>query len=125
YAFGWWNRGETYLRMGNYDKSLADLNKAVELDPNSSYALMQRGNAKRGKKDFPGAIADLTASLKILNNSSYALMYRGLTYTEIGKTAEAQADFDAALKLSPRLKPEIDQELARLKSGSDKPKASK
>src|SRR5262249_47615751 len=121
-AFNWWNRGETYYKMGNYDKAIPDLDKAIELDPNYFFPWQVRGNRKRAKKDYTGAITDFTASLKIFNGA-YTLMYRGLAYTEMGKAAEAQADFDAALKLYPAVKTDMDQELAKLKSAGAKPKA--
>lgn len=117
YFFGWWNRAETYYKMGSYDKALADVTKSAELDPNSASALQLRGNVKRAKKDYQGAIADFTDSEK-LAPGAYPLMYRGFAYLEMGNAAAAQKDFDAALKLLPSLKPEMDQEIAKIKSSN-------
>lgn len=123
-TFAYWNRGEAELNRKNYDRAIVDLTKASELDPTYSYPLQLRGQAKRAKKDYPGAIADLTAAYNVFKGG-YILMHRGLTYLDMGKPAEAQKDFDEALKLYPALKPELDAEIAKTKSGAEKRKGTK
>lgn len=116
YAFGLAGRGEAYRRAGEFDKAIADLNQALEIDANSAYNLQIRARARAAKKDFNGALADFAAALKI-TDGAYTRMYRGLTYLQMNRAADAQADFDAALKSYPRIKAELDQELAKANAG--------
>ena len=118
-SFAYWNRGDVAFKQGSFQKAIADVTKACELDPKNSYPLQLRGQIKRQMKDYPGAVADFTAAYGIFNGA-YILMHRGLTYLDMGKTADAQKDFDEAVKLYPGIKPELDREIEKAKAGGVK-----
>lgn len=113
-CFAWWNKGDVEFKQGSLDQAIADLTKACQLDPTNSYPLQIRGQVKREKKDYQGAIADFNAAYGIFKGA-YIVMNRGLTYLDMGKTVEAQQDFDEAVKLYPAIKPELDREIAKTK----------
>ena len=74
--------------MDNYDGALADLDKAVVLDPKN--ALPERANFKSGKNDYKGAIEDFTTAIQ-LNPSNCQL------YGQRAEVFEANGDIDAAI----------------------------
>lgn len=58
------SRGLVELRMGQYDRAIADYNTALQLAPKSAWSLYGRGLARRHKND-PGAQTDLNAAVAI------------------------------------------------------------
>src|SRR4029077_13110547 len=93
----------------NLFRSLTDLNKAVELKPNSPIALTFRGDALRESGKLSGAMEDFNNAILILPDFVAAYTGRGLTYEKKGEAASAKADYEKALSLSG----EVDAGLAR------------
>jgi tetratricopeptide (TPR) repeat protein len=58
-----WKRGVAYEGIGEYDKSIDDLTKAVEIEPDY-ISFFSRGKAYNGKKDYHRALADFLAAAK-------------------------------------------------------------
>ena len=52
------NRGEVKRVKGDLDGAIADLNKAIEIDPNCAVAYNNRSEARLQKGDLAGALAD-------------------------------------------------------------------
>lgn len=117
YAFGWAYRGDTLRRQGNLDEALSNLNQAVELDGNSWSYHQLRGRLFTARQEYDRALDDLNTSLMILE-TAYTHMYRGIVYLKTGKKDEAQADFDAALKLYPAIQADLDAEIAEATKSS-------
>jgi formylglycine-generating enzyme required for sulfatase activity len=61
-AVAYQNRGLTYLRLGQFDKAIADYDNALRLDPKQATSLYGRGLAKRRKGDQGGGDADIAAA---------------------------------------------------------------
>jgi len=59
------NRGITYINLGNFDKAVSDLNKAVELDPKSGFAYAGRGLAYLRKDKIEAARRDGEMALSL------------------------------------------------------------
>jgi tetratricopeptide (TPR) repeat protein/predicted aspartyl protease len=57
-------RGLVELRMGQYDRAIADYDQALQLEPRNAWSLYGRGLARRHKKD-PAAQDDLNAAVAI------------------------------------------------------------
>jgi len=51
--------------MQRYDKALADLNRAIELDPADARALTSRANTYRLMKRYDEALADLSQAIEL------------------------------------------------------------
>jgi len=59
------SRGLVRLRLGDYDKSIADYNASLQLRPNNAWSLYGRGLAKRKKNETAESSVDLAAAEKI------------------------------------------------------------
>ena len=59
-AIVYYHRGAAYWRKRDFDRAIADENKAIEIDPGYANAYMRRGASYASKGDFDLAIADAT-----------------------------------------------------------------
>src|SRR5262249_24551641 len=109
FDFAYATRGLILQLQGNLWRSLTDLNKAVELKPNSPVALTFRGDTLRESGNTSGAMEDFNKAILILPDFVAAYTGRGLTYEKKGEMANAKADYEKALSLSA----DVDAGLAR------------
>jgi tetratricopeptide (TPR) repeat protein len=65
YANAFGSRGFIYIRLGQFDRAIADYNTRFELEPKSAYSLYGRGYAKQKAGDVVGASADIAAAKAI------------------------------------------------------------
>jgi tetratricopeptide (TPR) repeat protein len=103
YGYAWRTRGHAYMNLGQDDKAIADETQAIALDPKDIEAHWLRAYAWRFRKKEPAkAIADYTEALKIDPRDSSARTSRADTYEDMGRYAEAAADYDAWIQQNPR-----------------------
>lgn len=103
YGFAWRTRGHAYMDMGQDDKAIADETKAIALDPKDVEAHWLRAYAWRYRKKEPAkAVADYTEALKVDPADSSSRTSRADTYEEMGRYAEAAADYDVWIQQNPR-----------------------
>ncbi|HET9253171.1 MAG TPA: tetratricopeptide repeat protein [Candidatus Eisenbacteria bacterium] len=88
--------------QGNLEGALADLDRALALDPENEEALSTRGTVHLMRQDFGRARADLDRALRLRPESSAAWNNRGLVRLNQGDTSGAVEDFTRAIELSPR-----------------------
>jgi tetratricopeptide (TPR) repeat protein len=67
------NQGVAYDDKGQFDKAIANYNKAIELDPKHAMAYYNRGNSYYDKREYDKAISDYTKATEI--NPRYAEAY--------------------------------------------------
>jgi clan AA aspartic protease (TIGR02281 family) len=84
------SRGECYTETGEYDKAIADFNKGLELEEQSSLYLY-KAEAERLKGDYESSIADLTKVTELDPMNDYA-------YYKRGRVKELKKDFQGALR---------------------------
>jgi tetratricopeptide (TPR) repeat protein len=103
YGFAYRTRGHVFMNMGQDDKAIADETRAIALDPMDIEAHWLRAYAYRyRKKDLAKAVADYTAALAIDPEDSNARTSRADAYEEMGRYAEAAADYDTWIGQNPR-----------------------
>jgi len=94
-------RANLKLVVGSFNEALADLNKALSIEPNNAFALASRGEIKRLQGKLDEALVDLNKALLLNPTSFLALAHRGEIKRVQGKLDEALADLNNALPLKP------------------------
>jgi tetratricopeptide (TPR) repeat protein len=98
------DRGTAFDNKGDHTHAIADFDAALKLDPKSADALTGRCAARaEAGTDLPQAVADCDQSLALRDKDAGTLNSRAFAYLRLGKLDEALADYNAALKINPRL----------------------
>jgi hypothetical protein len=85
------NRAITYQDMGDHYEAIADLTRAIELQPKLGKAYYNRGLAYLALDDYDRAIADLRKAIELQPDLSAANYALALAYAAIAQTPPAQA----------------------------------
>ena len=72
--------GEAYRLQGDYARALADLDRAIELNPKYDWAFAQRGVTYRLQGDYVRALADFDRAIELDPKYDQAFAQRGVTY---------------------------------------------
>ncbi|MEL6556446.1 MAG: tetratricopeptide repeat protein, partial [Cyanobacteria bacterium J06621_11] len=83
--------------QGDYDRAIADYDKAIEINPDYVSAYFSRGIAWSKQEDYGRAIADYDKAIEIDNESAQAYDYRGRSWFGKGEYSMAIADFEKAI----------------------------
>ena len=92
------SRAYIYLHDDKLQESLADLNKANELQTNNLYVLSMRGELFLALRDYKSAILDESAAIALKPQEAGLYSNRGLAFMLSGKLIEAQKDASRALQ---------------------------
>jgi tetratricopeptide (TPR) repeat protein len=93
-------RGLARHRQGKFEPSIEDLDAAIRLDPAMTDAFVVRANARAALSDYAGALADANTAVRLTHEREWRpLLARAEVQHTFGKTAEALADYSAALAL--------------------------
>lgn len=92
-------RSNCYEEMGEYQKAIMDLNRAIELDPDEEYLKASRGDAYRSAGMYDKAIVDYTAAIEVDPSRGYYYYARGWSYELYGDDAKAMEDYNAGIEL--------------------------
>ncbi len=109
------HRGIAYLNLEQYDKSLDDLNKAVELDPEYGFRYQARAYLKTRLNDPDGAIEDYQKAVDLDPSDPIAYNNLALAQEQMGWAGKAKKNFDKSDQLQgiqtteERAKARIDQ----------------
>ncbi|MDR0758231.1 MAG: tetratricopeptide repeat protein [Tannerella sp.] len=98
-SLGYLTRGVMYLEKGDTARAMADLNKAVEIDPyyapcygNRAILLYQTGHLNE-------ALADLNEAIRLNTRESGYYINRGLVRYEMNDLRGAMADYDQVIAI--------------------------
>jgi tetratricopeptide (TPR) repeat protein len=94
-------RGVEEQRAGNYEKSIAEFDIAIRLDPTNWGAYADRGNNYAMLGQFQRAIDDFDAALRIKRDARIYRL-RGMAYRRLGQYDRALQDMNEALRLDPQ-----------------------
>ena len=113
-----------YARLGaalasrhEFERALADLSKAVEMDPGASAYIYERAKLYLQTGQVPLALADLDRVIALKPDFIEAYVSRAAVREREDKSADAVADLDAAAALAPP-RGDIRLVLAQLYSGA-------
>lgn len=92
-------RAVAYLNIEQYDLSMFDMNRCIELEPINSYRYACRAFLKSRMGDHLGAIADYEHAIKIDPDDAIAYNNLGLAQEAMGYMQQAQKSFEKSNKL--------------------------
>lgn len=101
-TIAYYDRGNAWFYLEEYDKALEDLTTAIERNPRFLEAFVKRGAAYKELGKYDLAIADYTSALELNPNNGRALFMRGLAYSLAGDAESAMADIAAAHRIDQR-----------------------
>lgn len=93
--------GETLRAMGQAEKALEPLRRAVELRPDDWWALGSLGAAQCDMHLLRSALASLNKSVELNPGYSWTLAFKGLVHASAGQYDTALGSFDRALQTDP------------------------
>ncbi|HUO20449.1 MAG TPA: aspartyl protease family protein [Steroidobacteraceae bacterium] len=102
-ADGYARRGSAFASRRDYQHALADLTRAIELDPGKAEYFYERGSAYAADRRADKALEDFTQAIRLEPDHVPALMARARLRADRDDPADAIApDLDAADRAAPR-----------------------
>lgn len=95
------SRAVIYLKRGQINEALADLDQAIKLDPNFFDAYMNRGTAYGLLGRAKEALMDFDQALKLNSNSADAHVNRAIMLISLARPKDALLDADDAVSITP------------------------
>jgi tetratricopeptide (TPR) repeat protein len=86
------NRGLAHNNKGDYERAIADMTRAIGVDPSYTIAIGNRGFVYNNKGDYDRAIADLTRAIELDPKDAFAFYNRSFAYGGKGDYDHAIAD---------------------------------
>jgi Flp pilus assembly protein TadD len=96
-----YNRGNAYLKLGNYTQAIGDYDRAIEINPKRAEIYYNRGFAHGRLGNQRQAIGDYDKTIEIDPRHAKAFNNRGIAYDILGNHRKAIADCDRAIELNP------------------------
>jgi len=87
--------------QGELGEAIAELEKTLEIDPDSTRALHDLGLARMEMRQWEKAERDLTRVIRVEPQNTYAHCNRAEVRLELGRLPAALEDIDRALRLAP------------------------
>jgi lipoprotein NlpI len=97
----YYNRGTSYEDKGEFDLAIADLDRAVEIEPKYKEAFVNLGYAYDGKGDYERAIAAYGKAIDLDAKFINPYDNRAQDYEAVGQYDRAIADYTKVLELNP------------------------
>lgn len=95
------SRGDHFYERAEYDKAIADFDRAIALKPDYAAAYADRGNANLYAGRMELGAADYETALRLDPRNAVAIRGRGIVFERQGDTRQAIASFDRALDIDP------------------------
>ena len=93
------NRAKAYADKGDYDKAIIDYTRAIRLNPDDTFAYVDRGKVYTLIGDYDKATIDYTHAIRLHPDNAEAYFGRGKVYELKGSKDKATADFAKAKAL--------------------------
>ena len=95
-------RAQARLRLGQYGPAVADMNRAVRVDPKSGWIYGGPGGVKGTLDQYEEITRRFTRALSARPRWAWGYGWRGETHLRASRHAQALADLSRAVSLSPR-----------------------
>ncbi|KAL3158530.1 hypothetical protein ABBQ38_010756 [Trebouxia sp. C0009 RCD-2024] len=90
-----------YNKLDQHEEALADLDKAVAMDPRDFRVLHERAVTKAALGDYEGGLADVNTAVQIRPDNANSLLKRGVILCMLDCLEAALADLDKANEFRP------------------------
>ena len=100
-ADAYYNRGNTYGKLGKYQLAIDDYNRAIRINPDYAIAYNNRGIAYNDLGKYQLAIDDYNNAIRINPDDADAYYNRGNAYNDLGKYQLAIDDYNRAIRIKP------------------------
>ncbi len=94
-------RSSIHGRAGRDEAAIADLDRALEIEPNNTFALMKRGSTFLEQGKFSRAVQDYRRALEIDPTMIEAYYGRALAYGQMDEHARSIEDYNRISSLDP------------------------
>ena len=101
-ARDYYDRGMKGVLLGDRKSAIADLTKAIEMDPKMTAAYDGRATGRLIEEDYDGAIADNTKVIELDPRNARAFQARGVAKLYKKEFASSADDFTRAIELDPK-----------------------
>jgi len=101
-AYIYSNRGTVDASDGQFNKAVANYNRAVKLNPNFADAYNNRGISYRNLGRLKQAIADYTKAIELKPNYTEAYNNRGVACEKLGQLERSICDYDKSIEINPK-----------------------
>jgi tetratricopeptide (TPR) repeat protein len=102
-AEGFYNRGFTQVKLGDYSNALLNFTQTIKLNPKFAPAYINRGSVKSYLGDIKEAIKDFDKGIDINPNDAAAYFNRGVAKNKLGDRQSEILDYNKAIELNPKL----------------------
>ena len=103
-AFAYYNRGQAYFRLGQFEAAKQDYDQAVNLDPGSILFYTKRGDAYLAMGQPEQAVQEHNQAISRDPQFGLAYYNRGGAYVALGRRDEAIQDYNHAVILDRRIR---------------------
>ena len=83
------------------EKAIQSHSRAIALDPDNSFSLMQRATAYENLGRYRDALADVEQALALENSEAYVYQYKARLLAELGEVEPALAAISEAARIAP------------------------
>ncbi|MFA5859364.1 MAG: tetratricopeptide repeat protein [Elusimicrobiota bacterium] len=101
-AEAYFNRGNAYMRMKEYERAIEDYTQVLELEDKNVSAYTNRGNARFLMNKYDEAIQDYDHALVLSPGNAAAYTNRGNAYCKLQQYSIAVENYRKAIELEPK-----------------------
>ncbi|MFH2002479.1 MAG: tetratricopeptide repeat protein [Planctomycetota bacterium] len=96
------NRGLAWKKTGDWEKAIAEYDRAAELDPMSASVFLNRAYALSMTEAYDKALEDYNRTIELDPGCALSFLGRGYLWGRFGENEKAIQDYTASIEINPR-----------------------